>query len=288
MSGVVTYHRPTDLAEALALLASAPRRILAGGTDLYTATGRSSLSGAVLDVTAIPALQGYREEAEAWRLGAAMTWSEVLDAKLPPAFQGLKLAAREVGARQIQNRGTLAGNLCNASPAADGVPPLLTLDAAVEIASSKATRRVPLADFITGVRRTVLREDELVTALLVPKSAAGGRASFLKLGARRYLVISIAMVAARIGLEEGRVAELALAVGSCSAVARRLPTLEAALVGLPAGELAERVQDEAVARLLDPIDDLRGTAAYRNHAAAELIRRSLGAALQGASERIAA
>jgi len=120
----------------------------------------------------------------------------------------------------------------------------------------------------------------LVTAILVPKRAAAGRGGFLKLGARRYLVISIAMVAVRVVLEGDRIAELALAVGSCSAVARRLPLLEQALTGLAAAEAPERLFDEAVARLLDPIDDLRASGDYRARAAAELLRRALAAVLE--------
>ncbi len=275
----MSYHRPTALAEALSLLAERPHRILAGGTDLYPATSDNRLSGDVLDVTAMPELLGYGEETDGWRLGAAMTWTEIIEASLPAAFDGLKLAAREVGARQIQNQGTLAGNLCNASPAADGVPPLLTLDAEVEVASQAGFRQLPLAAFISGVRRTHLREDEVVTAIWVPKSAARGRGAFLKLGARKYLVISIAMVAVRLRVEAGSLAEFALAVGSCSAVARRLTELEAALLGTPVRRLDERLTDEVVATALDPIDDLRASAGYRSRAAAELLRRVVGLAL---------
>ena len=134
---------------------------------------------------------------------------------------------------QIQNAGTIGGNLCNASPAADGVPPLLALDAEVELASAAGTRRLPLAAFLHGPRRTARRPDELLTAVLIPAAATEGRSAFLKLGARRYLVISIAMVAARLATADGRVTAAALAVGACGPVATRLPAVEAALVGHP-------------------------------------------------------
>ena len=145
---------------------------------------------------------------------------------------------------QIQNAGTLAGNLCNASPAADGVPALLVLDAEVELASAAGTRRLALADFILGNRKTARRPGELVTAVRIPKASAAGRSHFVKLGARRYLVISIVMAAARLAVDEaGLVSEAAIAVGACSAVAQRLPALEAALLGEPAdATLAERVE----------------------------------------------
>ena len=182
-----------------------------------------------------------------------------------------------MGSIQIQNAGTVAGNLCNASPAADGVPPLLTLDAAVEIAGTQGLRTLPLASFITGVRKTALQRDEMVTAVLVPLPPTDARSAFRKLGARRYLVISIAMVSAVVVPgSDGDVAEARVAVGSCSPVAQRLPRLEQALVGAPlaADALAGCVRLEHLAPL-SPIDDVRGTAGYRTEAVAELVARTL-------------
>ena len=151
-------------------------------------------------------------------------------APLPGGFDALKAAAREVGSVQIQNRGTVAGNLCNASPAADSVPPLLALDAGVELTSPRGARLMPLADFILGNRRPS-GADEILTAILVPRTIDGPSA-FLKLGARRYLVISIAMVAAALERDgDGAIAEARIAVGSCSAVAQRLPAARARLIG---------------------------------------------------------
>lgn len=273
--GVDVYHRPESLEEALALLGAQPLRVAAGCTDLFPATEAPHLSGPVLDVTAIAGLRGVAQTAEGWRIGAATTWSDILRTPLPPAFDMLKQAAREVGSVQIQNAGTVAGNLCNASPAADGVPPLLALDAEVEVASSAASRRLALGDFITGVRRTALRPGEMVTAVHVPQSAAAGRSRFLKLGARKYLVISIVSVALRLEIRDGRVAQAAVAIGSCSPVARRLPAVEARLQGLPVADLASAAGVDAVAAELAPIGDLRGDAAYRNAAAADLLRRAL-------------
>lgn len=209
-------------------------------------------------------------------IGAGTTWTELLRADLPPAFDALKLAAREVGSIQIQNRGTVAGNLCNASPAADGVPPLLALDTEIELASSRGRRVLPLSDFIQGNRQTARQPDELLVALRIPRASTAGISHFLKLGARSYLVISIAMVATRLVLDEtGRIMEAAIAVGACSAVAQRLRRLETALIGRHAG-------DEALAAVADwpfdelsPIDDVRASAAYRRRAAAELVRRAL-------------
>ena len=270
-----SYLRPTEIGDALAALGR-PRAILAGGTDFYPARVGRTIDEDVLDITALP-LGGIADRGDHWRIGALATWSELIAAKLPPCFDALKLAAREVGGVQIQNTGTIAGNVCNASPAADGVPPLLAMNAAVELASSEGARRIPLAEFITGNRKTVRRGDELVTAILVPKPAAGTASTFLKLGARRYLVISIVMVAATIEPDaRNQVARARIAVGACAPVAQRLPGLESALAGLPIdGGLGTVVAEEHLAQVLAPIDDVRGSAYYRHDAALTLVRRAL-------------
>jgi CO/xanthine dehydrogenase FAD-binding subunit len=269
------YLRPTSLDQALQALAR-PWTVLAGGTDFYPARVGRAIDENVLDITAISALRGIAAGSDRWRLGATTTWSELLAAELPPLFDGLKQAAREVGGRQIQNAGTLAGNLCNASPAADGVPPLLALDAEVELAGRAGARRLPLSTFITGNRRTVLAPGELLVAIHVPRPARPSRSAFLKLGARRYLVISIAMAAGTLEIEDDRIAAARIAVGACSAVAQRLPALESALLGAPldGDELANRVEAGQLAPL-SPIDDVRGSAAYRRDAVATVLRRLL-------------
>ncbi|GAB4288631.1 MAG: xanthine dehydrogenase family protein subunit M [Roseovarius sp.] len=270
-----SYHRPATLDAALELLAEAPMTVAAGCTDLFPATGARALPGAVLDITAIAALKGIACGPEGVRIGATTTWSEIARADLPPAFDMLREAAREVGSQQIQNAATLAGNLCNASPAADGVPCLLALDATVELVSRAGVRRLPLGAFISGPRQTLRRPDELVSAIHVPASALGGRSRFCKLGARRYLVISIAMVAARLEVAGERVARAAIAVGACGPVAVRLSELEAALAGAALAEIGARVDPALVAASLSPIDDIRADAGYRRAAAVELVRRAL-------------
>lgn len=276
----MAHARPGSLDEALALLARGTWRVLAGGTDLYPATQAPALPGDILDVTAIPDLRGLGPEAGGLRIGAAVSWAEVARAGLPPACDALRAAAREVGGVQIQNAGTVGGNLCNASPAADGVPPLLVLDAEVELAGPGGRRRLPLGCFLAGPRRTLRAPDELLVAVHVPAAALAGRSAFVKLGARRHLVISIAMAAARIEVREGRVADAALSVGACSPVAVRLHPAEAALRGAPAdAALPARLADGLVAPVLAPIDDVRADAAYRRRAAAEILRRAVAAAL---------
>jgi CO/xanthine dehydrogenase FAD-binding subunit len=273
---MASYLRPRSIDEALRARSRGGWVVLAGGTDFYPARVGRPVDDDVLDLTALDALRGIHAEASGIRIGALTTWSEVLRAPLPPCFAALKQAAREVGGVQIQNAGTVAGNLCNASPAADGVPPLLALGAAVELRSTRETRVLPLAEFVLGNRQTACAADEIVTAILVPPWPDDARSAFVKLGARRYLVISIAMVAAVAACDEqGRIARCGVAVGACSPVARRLAGLEVELVGRP---LAHGVGGFVEARHLapiDPISDIRASAAYRRDAVLTLVRRAL-------------
>ena len=274
------YIRPKTLDEALAVLGTEGGQVLSGGTDFYPALVDRLPTGRVVDVSALEELRGISQDARYTRIGGLTTWTDVIAARLPRSFDGLKSAAREVGSVQIQNRGTVAGNLCNASPAADGVPPLLALDAEVELTSSSGTRRLPLAEFVIGNRRTLRRTDELLTAVLVPRHLDDARSSFLKLGARRYLVISISMVAAVVRVDDGRLAEAHIAVGSCSVTARRLHGLEGDLRGTPVADLKGR-ETPAHLGLLSPIDDVRASAQYRQGASLTLVQRALRACVGG-------
>ena len=268
------YFRPQRLSEAVAHLALGPCRVLAGGTDLYP-TAAAALHGPVVDLTAVSGLRGISRPDGALRIGAATTWTDIITAPLPPALHGLQQAARQVGGRQIQNAGTLGGNLCTASPAADGVPPLLALDARLELASAVGVRHLALADFLLGPRRTALMPGEVLGAVIIPKAALSGRAAFVKLGARSHLVISIVMVAARVVREGDTLRGVAVAVGSCSAVAQRLWQVEHALTGAPCAQIAARVRHDDVAAALAPLDDIRASASYRLAAATELVIRAV-------------
>ncbi len=270
------YLRPVSVEEALGALNTGPMTVIAGGTDYYPARVGRSLDDDIVDITAIEGLRGVVEEDAHWRIGAATTWSELAAAALPPLFDGLKRAAREVGGVQIQNAGTIAGNVCNASPAADGTPVLMALDAGVELRSADAVEVMPLDRFVLGNRRTARGSEQLVTAFIVPKPRGAAKSHFLKLGARRYLVISIVMVAAVIETaDDGTITAARVVVGACAPVARRLPGLEARLVGLVAdGRLGDAVDPADVAGL-DPIDDVRASAEYRMDAALTMVRRTL-------------
>lgn len=271
------FERPESLASAARLLASGRWAVLAGGTDLYPAHVGRPLPHPVLDISAIDALRGIRRAADGWTLGATTTWTDMLRAELPPLFDALKAAAREVGGVQIQNAGTVAGNLCNASPAADGVPVLMALGASVRLASRRGERELPVGQFVLGNRRTALAADELVVAVRVPERGAGARSAFIKLGGRRYLTISMTMVAVVVDAETGFAGA---AVGSCATVAQRLPSLEAKLRDAIAGKALVNVDlaglvDPGDLAPLSPLDDLRASAAYRRDATLTLLRRAL-------------
>jgi len=264
----------------MAVLAAGEAQILSGGTDFYPALGDRVVRGPVVDVSALRGLRGVSSEAAYFRIGGLTTWSEIIRTPLPRCFDALKSAAREVGGVQIQNRGTLAGNLCNASPAADGVPPLLALDAEVELVSKVGVRKMPLPDFIVGSRKTQRKADELLTAVLIPRALENAASTFVKLGARRYLVISISMVAVVVLVRDWRILEARVAVGSCSAVARRLRALEAELMGDSVRDgLGGVVRPEHLAPL-SPIDDVRATAEYRMDASLRLVQRALNSCVE--------
>lgn len=278
----MSYITATTLDDALLALANGPASILAGGTDWFPSRGDRPFSGTLVDISRIAELRGITKTDRGWRIGAATTWTDIIKADLPRAFHGLKLAAREVGSAQIQNAGTIAGNLCNASPAADGVPPLLTLDAQVELTSLKGARRLPVAAFLQGVRKTDRAADEILSALYIPDMPVGSQSSFVKLGARKYLVISICMVAVLVTVQDGLVSDIRVAIGAASPVAMRLTGLEDVLRGLPAKDAADAVTPDLI-HGLTPITDVRATADYRQTAAAEVIRRAITLALEGAA-----
>ena len=268
------YLQPKSVDEAVQALSENSLFVLAGGTDYYPARVGKPLNDDILDITGITDLRGITENDDHFHIGALTRWTDVIETRLPDYFDGLKLAAREVGGVQIQNAGTIAGNICNASPAADGVPPLLALDAKVELTSaSRGTRVLALSEFIQGVRKTALCDDELMTAILIPRPPTQARSAFEKLGNRRYLVISISMVAATITCDsDGRIVDARVAVGACSPVAQRLSHLECDLIGNTVQDI--KITEEHFASL-SPIDDVRGSAPYRLDVVAEQCVRAI-------------
>ena len=269
------YLQPKSVDEAVRALAENSLFVLAGGTDYFPARVGKPLNENILDITGIEKLRGVTERETHFNIGALTRWTDVIQQPLPEYFNGLKLAAREVGGVQIQNAGTIAGNICNASPAADGIPPLLSLNADVVLASTRGEHSMPLAKFIMGNRKTRRASDEIVTGFRIPKPNYSASSTFLKLGARRYLVISIVMVAAVIENDSGNVGAARIAVGSCSAAAKRLHLLERSLVGQPLRPgIADQISESHLNQL-SPIADVRGSAEYRRDAALTLVRRAI-------------
>ena len=271
------FERPASVAQATGLLAARPWAVLAGGTDLYPAHVGRTIALPLLDIGGIAELRGIRRDAFGWTIGATTTWSDVARADLPPLFAALRSAAREVGGVQIQNTGTVAGNLCNASPAADGTPVLLAMGARVVLQSARGVRELAVDEFVLGNRRTARADDELVVAVRIPARSERARSAFAKLGGRRYLTIAVTAVAVVVDTgADATVSAVGIAVGSCAPAARRLSALEARLVGARIdGDLAATVEDLDLAPLA-PIDDVRGSAAYRIDATRTLLGRALG------------
>ncbi len=279
------FERPASIAQATRLLAARPWAVLAGGTDLYPAHVGRALALPVLDISGIAELRGVRRDASGWTIGATTTWSDVARAELPPLFAALQAAAREVGGVQIQNAGTVAGNLCNASPAADGTPVLLAMGARVVLASSRGVRELAVDEFVLGNRRTARVDDELVVAVRIPAWSERARSAFAKLGGRRYLTIAVTTVAVVVDVDgDATVSTGGVAVGSCAPAARRLPALAARLVGARLDDDVGALVDDAELAPLAPIDDVRGSAAYRLDATRTLLRRAL-CGLAGAESR---
>jgi CO/xanthine dehydrogenase FAD-binding subunit len=232
---------------------------------------------ALLDLTRVTELTDWTSDGATLRIGAGVTYRRLID-ELGGRLPGLAIASRTVGSPQIRNRGTVGGNLGSASPAGDALPPLLAAGAVVEVASTRGARRVPIAEFFTGPKRSVLAPDELIAAVLVPP--ASGPQQFAKIGTRNAMVIAVCSFA--LALDPVR-RQVGTGIGSAAPTPRRAVAAEEWLAGELAwdapGELdqaAARHFGELVAAAASPIDDVRGTAGYRRHALGVLARRTLG------------
>jgi len=268
----MNYLRARSLDDALAALARGPRRIVCGATDAY-AQGGGAVSGAPwLDISGIDALRGITASGSTLRIGAAVTWDCIDQCDQVPA--ALREAARTVGSRQIRWRGSLGGNLCHASPVADGIPPLLALEARVELASSRGRRQLPLSEFVLGRQRTALLADELLVGILVELPGPAERTAFIKLAQRDASAIAVVAAAVRLRWRDDQtLASAVIAVGGASEVALRLRGLESLLEGAPREAIAPLIA-EAPMPELSPVDDRRGSAALRHHWTRVAVRRA--------------
>ncbi len=272
---------PRSLDAAVAALAADPGLVpMAGCTDLMVGTaagGETTLKGrasGVLDVHRIPELSGIRSDARGLDIGAAVTFSELrASSEVARVCPILAQAAAVVGGWQIQNRATIGGNVANASPAGDSLPALLALDARVVVTGPGGSREVPYDQFHVAYRRTALLPGELIVRILVPAQPSGTVQRFRKVGTREAQAISKVVVALSARLEAGTIAELRLAAGSVAPTPIRLRAAERAAAGAPAGGATAARVARAAAAEVQPIDDVRSTAAYRAFALERVVRR---------------
>jgi CO/xanthine dehydrogenase FAD-binding subunit len=276
------FLQPTSWAEALEAKAAHPGAVpIAGGTDVMVELNFDKYRpDHLVDLTRVPELTEWAAEAGVVRLGAAVTYTRIIT-ELPTLLPGLAMASRTIGSPQIRNRGTVGGNLGAASPAGDSHPALLAAGARVEVTSIGGTRVIPAAEFYTGVKRNVLEPDELIAAVLIP--VPDGPQQFAKIGTRNAMVISVA--AFGLALHAGR-RQVGTGIGSAAPTPRRALDAERFLAGeLDAAGLWEsratlpdslaRAFGDRVRTAAAPIDDVRGTAAYRLHSLAVMARRCL-------------
>jgi CO/xanthine dehydrogenase FAD-binding subunit len=266
------FVQPTKWREALEARAEHPdARALWGGTDVMVELNFDrARPPALLDLTRVPELRDWDRD-DGWvRIGAGVSYTRVIR-ELGDLLPGLAMASRTVGSPQIRNRGTVGGNLGSASPAGDALPPLYAGGARVELASVRGERSVPVEDFIVGPKRNVLGDDELIAAVRVP--CATGPQQFAKVGTRNAMVIAVCSFA--LSLEEGRVGTCIGSAAPTPVRARAAEAFAAEALGGPLGEDVAMRFGELVAEAASPIDDVRGSAAYRRHALSVLARRTL-------------
>ena len=253
---------PRSLDEALALKAERPEAVpIEGGTDVMVELNFDrARPPAILNLNEVAELKGWSREDGVVRLGASLTYTEAMESPLSEELPALAEASRTVGSPQIRNRGTIGGNLGTASPAGDALPPLLVEGAEVELASRRGSRTLALSEFLVGPKQNALEPDELILAVRLTPSRAPQ--TFMKVGPRNAMVIAVCSLALSADQERG---ELRASFGSAGPVP-----------GLVVAPLDQRESfPEQVAEAASPIDDVRGTAAYRRHALRVLTSRAL-------------
>jgi xanthine dehydrogenase small subunit len=283
---MTAFLRPTSLADALATRADHPDwTVLAGGTDVLVNVNQRIAPLGVIDLWRLRELIGIDTRvhgADAWiRIGAGTTWRETIASEtIARRIPIVAAAAREIGALQIQARGTVGGNLGTSSPVGDSLPVWLALDAEIEVASRRAgVRRIRYAEYCTGYRTTQLAADELIVAVWVPAPAPGTRLHWRKVGTRRAQSISKVMAAAAIRLDgRGAIAEARIGLGAVADRPIRAPAVEAALIGTRPGPEAAAAAAKAIGALVRPISDVRSTADYRLEVARNVVARFVNAA----------
>jgi CO/xanthine dehydrogenase FAD-binding subunit len=256
-------------------------KLLAGGTDLLPQMKNGLLKPAcVVDLSGVERVRALQADARGLRVGAAISARALeRDAATQRTYTSLAESGALVGSVQVRNLATLGGNLCNAAPSADMAPPLLALEAEAVIAGSKGERRIPIADFFTGVRRTVLGPDEILLELVIPAPGPRSGGQYLRHTPRRELDIAVVGVASQLTLSDGVCSKARIALAAVAPVPLRARAAEQALEGKPVtAEAIERAAELAVG-VAKPISDQRGSADYRRHLVRVLTRRTLRTAL---------
>jgi len=278
-----SYHVAHTLEEAVSLLESANGatvRPIAGGTDLMLQLHeRLARADVLVDISGVPEIQDIRLSDGTVHVGAAVTYSQILDSAVMKRYAPLLTeASRTVGATQIRNMGTVGGNLGTASPAGDSLPPLYALDASVTLTSSKGERNLPITAFIQGYRRTDLRAGELIKEISFPALPQGAGSVFVKFGLRQSQAIAVVNVSVVLHVRQERVERAAVALGAVAPMVVRSPAVEKLLLGQLLSEDLFEQAGEAVQQDISPIDDVRGSAAFRRHLAGALLREALASA----------
>jgi CO/xanthine dehydrogenase FAD-binding subunit len=262
-----TAQSPATLAEAYALLSGPGRsmKVIAGGTDLMVLMNAHMLDDAeFLDIWRVDELRGITDEGDALRVGALTTYTQLIRSELIQRHvPALVAASRTIGAIQIQNRGTIGGNIVNASPAGDSLPVLAAYDAEVEIGSARGARRVAFNEFYAGYRRAMLQTDELVLAVRIPKLKDGERDFFWKVGTRRAQAISKTVLAVRARMSGETIETISIGVGSVAPTVIRAPQTERLLTGATLTAALIEEARRTIAQEIAPITDLRSTEHYR-------------------------
>jgi CO/xanthine dehydrogenase FAD-binding subunit len=274
---------PRDVDEVLRVLSERgpDAKLLAGGTDLLPQMKNGLLKPAwVIDLSGVERVRALRADARGLRVGAAVSARALeRDATTQRTYTSLAESGALVGSVQVRNLATLGGNLCNAAPSADMAPPLLALEAEAVIAGPKGERRIPIADFFTGVRRTVLGPDEILLELVIPAPGPRSGGQYLRHTPRRELDIAVVGVASQLTLSDGVCSKARIALAAVAPVPLRARAAEQALEGKPVtAEAIERAAELAVG-VAKPISDQRGSADYRRHLVRVLTRRTLRTAL---------
>ncbi len=271
----MSFARPASLAHALDHLATEPRRILAGGTDIYPAHVDRPIAEPVLDISGLSELRAIKRTDTGFRIGALTRWSDLVHADLPPAFDGLKQAAIEVGSVQIQNVGTIAGNLCNASPAADSVPALVTAKAKVIIVGPGGTRRTAVENVVTGPGKTSLEKGEIIKAIVLPDRPTKASDAYLRFIPRTEMDIAVVGAGVNVTLDkDGTCTAARVALGAVAPTPLLVQSAADALIGTKIDDQAQASLASAASAVCRPIDDKRGTIEYRTKVAGVLAQRA--------------